>query len=321
MEFKSKYEVKPVIENKNLAPKNPLVSVCVQTYQHVNYIKSCLESILEQKTDFNFEILLGEDMSTDGTREICIEYAEKHPDKIRLFLHHRENNIKINGNPTGRFNFLYNLYTAKGKYIALCEGDDYWTDPLKLQKQVDFLEANPEIGASFTNAIIDNHINQITFEYNKPYKLEEGVLDNRIVFNKGGGVFPTCTFIFKAELAPSFFLKELAGDEMLLFTIANNSKIAFQDFISATYNRWNNGVFSSIINNSKKLIEFRKKEINGYKKLLHLLHDTNKVYLKTKMKKIALHVIRSNKYSISNLKYIRFVGVKTFIKIYLDDLR
>src|SRR6478735_1262142 len=106
-EFKEKYQFKEVEEYPSKANTNPLVSVCVQTYQHVNYIKECLDGILMQQTDFPFEVLLGEDQSTDGTREICIEYAQKYPDKIRLFLHHRENNIKINGRQTGKFNFLY----------------------------------------------------------------------------------------------------------------------------------------------------------------------------------------------------------------------
>ena len=138
----TKLQKVPVEHYPNKVPEKPLVSVCVQTYQHADFIKQCLDSILMQQTNFDFEILLGEDESTDGTKEICIEYAEKHPDKIRLFLHKRENVIHIGGHPTGRFNMLYNLNEARGKYIALCEGDDYWTDPLKLQKQVDFLEKN-----------------------------------------------------------------------------------------------------------------------------------------------------------------------------------
>lgn len=148
-EFKEKYQKIMPEEVANSTASEPMVSICVQTYQHADFIKDCLDGILMQETDFPFEILLGEDASTDGTREICKEYAQKYPDKIRLFLHHRENNIKINGQPTGRFNFLYNLYSAKGKYVALCEGDDYWTDPLKLQKQVDFLDANQDYGLCF----------------------------------------------------------------------------------------------------------------------------------------------------------------------------
>ena len=86
----------------------PKVSVCVQTYQHGNYIKQCLESILMQKTTFPFEIILGDDESTDGTREICQEYANKYKDKIQLFLRHRKDVIYVNGNATGRFNFIEN---------------------------------------------------------------------------------------------------------------------------------------------------------------------------------------------------------------------
>jgi glycosyltransferase involved in cell wall biosynthesis len=144
-EFKEKYQKIPVEHFPNHVTEYPLVSVCVQTYQHIAYIKDCLDGILRQQTDFPFEILLGEDQSTDGTRQICIEYAQKYPDKIKLFLHHRENNIKINDRFTGRFNFLFNLFSSRGKYIAMCEGDDYWTDPLKLQKQVREMEANFDI--------------------------------------------------------------------------------------------------------------------------------------------------------------------------------
>ena len=80
----------------------PVISVCVQTYQHKNYIRQCLDSVLSQKTNFPFEIILGEDDSTDGTREICLEYAAKHPDLIRLFLRSEKDKIYIDGRKTGR---------------------------------------------------------------------------------------------------------------------------------------------------------------------------------------------------------------------------
>ena len=95
-----------------------------------------MDSLLNQKTNFDYEILIGEDCSDDSTREICIDYANRFPEKIRLFLHNRENNIKINEFHTGRFNVLYNLYSSKGKYIAFCEGDDFWLDEFKLEKQL-----------------------------------------------------------------------------------------------------------------------------------------------------------------------------------------
>jgi glycosyltransferase involved in cell wall biosynthesis len=127
----------------------PVISVCIQTYQHKNYIRQCLDSVLSQKTNFPFEIILGEDDSTDGTREICIEYAAKYPNQIRLFLRSEKDKVYIHGRKTGRFNYIQNILAAEGKYIALLDGDDYWCDDLKLQTQFDFMEQNSDCALSF----------------------------------------------------------------------------------------------------------------------------------------------------------------------------
>lgn len=127
----------------------PMVSVCIQTYQHKNYIRQCLDSVLAQKTNFPFEIILGEDDSTDGTKEICLEYASKSPERIRLFLRSEKDKIYINGRKTGRFNYIQNILAANGKYIALLDGDDYWCNELKLQTQFDFMEKNSDCSLSF----------------------------------------------------------------------------------------------------------------------------------------------------------------------------
>lgn len=142
------------MEYPNSVPENPLVSVCIQTYNHSPYIAQCIEGALMQETDFPYEIIIGEDESTDGTREICIEYAKKYPEKIRLFLRREEDKIWINGVKTGRFNFVENLKASRGKYIALCEGDDYWVDKEKLQKQVDFLEEKKSLVLCFHDSVI-----------------------------------------------------------------------------------------------------------------------------------------------------------------------
>lgn len=128
---------------------DPLVSVCIQTYQHKDFIAECIESAIKQKTNFPFEIIIGEDDSTDGTREVCKEYSEKYPHLIKLFLRSEKDKIYVYGQKTGRHNYIENLKTAKGKYIALLDGDDYWTDEQKLQKQADFMEANPGCSLSY----------------------------------------------------------------------------------------------------------------------------------------------------------------------------
>ncbi len=116
----------------------PLVSVLVVTYQQKAYIRQTLDSILMQRCRFPFEILLGDDASTDGTAEICKEYADKYPEIIRLYL--RKSNL-------GFLNNYFDLFQqARGTYLADCGGDDYWLDETRLQQQVDFLESHPETG-------------------------------------------------------------------------------------------------------------------------------------------------------------------------------
>ena len=121
---------------------NPLVSIRTSAYNHGPYIKQCIEGVLMQRTNFPFEYIIGEDFSNDETREIVFEYAKKYPDVIRVITADYNVGSKANGRRCIR--------ACRGKYMAICEGDDYWTDPLKLQKQVDFLEDNSEYGMCYT---------------------------------------------------------------------------------------------------------------------------------------------------------------------------
>jgi len=130
----------------------PLVSVKVITYNHVHFIKACLDSLLAQKTDFPFEIVIGEDYSTDGTREIVKKYARLFPKKIRVIFSDTNVGPFLNG--------LRISKACRGKYIAWCDGDDYWTDCYKLKKQVDFLEKNPEYGLIYSDIIFINEKNE-----------------------------------------------------------------------------------------------------------------------------------------------------------------
>ena len=127
-----------------------VVSISCITYNHVSYIAQCLDGFLMQKTTFKFEVLIHDDASTDGTQDIIKEYQLKYPDIIKPIIQ-KENQYSQGYRG---FNAKYNYSRAKGKYIALCEGDDYWIDPYKLQKQVDFLEQNPEYILSNSDADI-----------------------------------------------------------------------------------------------------------------------------------------------------------------------
>lgn len=117
------------------------VNVCMITYNHASFIKKAIKSVLEQKCDFDFNLIIGEDSSSDETKQICQEYAELYPDKIKII--HNFSNIGMIKN------FVKTLRECDGSYIAICEGDDFWTNPNKLQMQVDFLESHPEHSVCF----------------------------------------------------------------------------------------------------------------------------------------------------------------------------
>lgn len=217
---------------------SPLVSIVVVTYNHINFIEQCVTSLVEQQTTFDYEILIGEDNSNDGTRELCIELAKKHNTKIRLFLHDRENVILIGGKPTGRFNFTYGLQNSSGKYIALCDGDDFWTDAHKLQKQVDFLEKNStyslcgglwnlrEQGVIKEDSIIKNNKSQSEYTTQDFINFSFSPLHtSTVLFTKN---------IFKSELWDwHAFTKFPSGDMPIFFILSLQGKIhRFQSYFA-----------------------------------------------------------------------------------------
>ena len=120
------------------------VTIRCITYNQKDYIRQCLDGFVMQRTNFRFEAIVHDDASTDGTAEIVREYAEKYPDIIKPIFE-TENQYSKHDGSLGR---IMNANT-RGKYVAICEGDDYWTDPLKLQKQADFLDANPQCSLTY----------------------------------------------------------------------------------------------------------------------------------------------------------------------------
>lgn len=129
-----------MMTEKNFNDNSIVVSISCITYNHAPYIRQCLDGFMMQQTNFAFEVLIHDDASTDGTTDIIKEYEAKYPDIIKPI--YEEENQWVKGR---RGSAVFNFPRAKGKYIALCEGDDYWTDPLKLQKQVAALENNPKL--------------------------------------------------------------------------------------------------------------------------------------------------------------------------------
>jgi glycosyltransferase involved in cell wall biosynthesis len=141
-----------------------MVSVCCITYNHESYIAEALEGFLMQQTKFSYEILIGEDQSTDKTRGVILSYMDKYPGRIRL-LGHDKNMGAIR-------NQLSLFAEAKGKYIAMCDGDDFWTDPSKLQKQVDFLESHEDYVICCHHTEVINDQNETVYLKKNPQSLE-----------------------------------------------------------------------------------------------------------------------------------------------------
>jgi len=183
-----------------------------------------------QKTDFAFEILIHDDASTDGTADIIREYEKKYPDLIKP-IYQVENQYSKGGGISIRFNFP----RAEGKYIALCEGDDYWIDPFKLQKQVDFLEANPEYGLCYTDV---DFLYQESKEIKKAV-FESGIIPRTVDFEdhliKKGYLAP-CTWVFRKELVKFFDVRGFAdGSFAILLDIFKNSKLYFLNKVTTVY--------------------------------------------------------------------------------------
>ena len=194
----------------------PLVSVCLQTFNHGAYIKEAIDSILAQKTSFPFELIIGDDQSNDGTSEIVREYQQKHEDKIKL-VESTSNLGRITGN--GRLNLVRNIRQTRGKYIALLEGDDFWTCDTKLQQQANILESNLSLGGVThdTDVLFDESGERK--QWRDPGELTQFTLADLIAVECP---FHTSSFFCRAEALgnlPEFFLHVQSSD-MAMFMFA-----------------------------------------------------------------------------------------------------
>jgi glycosyltransferase involved in cell wall biosynthesis len=224
----------------------PLVSICCLTYNHVNYINQCLNGFLMQQCDFEYEILIHDDASTDGTSDIIREYQKKYPEIIKPIIQTENQYSKGIG-----VNRVYNFPRAKGKYIALCEGDDFWTDPLKLQKQVDFLETNPEYslvcgGFKSVNTITGEEEIIIKDIENAPDNTAKG-FDITIERFFKQWLTKTLTLVYRTELYNPNDFKDYkyTKDVHLNYHLLKRGKGYYMKEVFGVYHIHQGGVFSS----------------------------------------------------------------------------
>ena len=209
-----------------------LVSIQCLVYNHEPYLRQCLDGFVMQKTNFRFEAIVHDDVSTDGSAAIIREYAEKYPDIIKPIYETENQYSKRDGS-------LFKIMNAacKGKYIALCEGDDYWIDPLKLQKQVDFLESNQEYAMIYTAfKKVDNNGNIMVADES---------LKRQLSRSKSGWIFynlvksnfiQTLTVMMRQDAFENIELYyDKVYDYPLYLHISGKHKIYFLDEITGCY--------------------------------------------------------------------------------------
>lgn len=286
--------------------KNTMVSVCMVTYKHEAFIRDAIEGVLNQKVNFKVNLLIGDDNSPDNTSEIINDIICNHPNGHWVTYIKREKNIGMMPN------FIDLLNLCKGKYIALCDGDDYWTDPFKLQKQVDLLESNKNLGIVYTNHnVVDNFSSLIKENSAKQFsKFSKDVYD--VIANCPR----TLTVVFRKRFLKDIPLEDFnifkQGDHFLFSYLAYLSQIEYMELNTGNYRLHTGGVFSSMDQLQKLIeqIEIREQLISYFKiipneKLRKKMYAFYKslIYLSITKMKIKVLVKYSTKYLKFFAKY------------------
>ena len=232
-----------------------MVTIRCITYNHEPYIRQCLEGFIMQKTNFRFEAIVHDDASTDGTANIIREYAEKYPDIIKPIFETENQYSKLDGS-------IQRIMSEHihGKYVAMCEGDDYWIDPLKLQKQVDFLESNPKYSMCAHNAFVFYQQKNDVCLFNKTsYSGELSVHDAIHAWK-----IPTASILVLSEIAkeyPSWLAVIYSGDYSLILRTLLKGKIYLNSDIMSVYRVSYVGYSASALYKGKNIFMLEQRQI------------------------------------------------------------
>ena len=230
------------------------VSIVCVTYNHEKYIRKAIESFLMQETNFRYEIIIHDDASTDNTPSIIKEYQQKYPNIIRPIL---QKDNQFSHHISVHKNFI--IPAVRGEYVALCDGDDYWTDPLKIQRQADILD-------QFSNIDICTHATEIV--YSNPKKKKKLISPSKIdkvfsvedVIRGGGGFVSTNSIMYRASLDKNipFFRKKTGDDYAIQIHGSLNGGMFFISKVMSAYRYHADGSWTTRMNNniSKRLKYF-----------------------------------------------------------------
>lgn len=241
-----------VIDEKE---KPLMVSIKCLAFNHEKYIRKTLEGFVMQKTKFRFEAIVHDDASTDGTAVIIREYAEKYPDIIKAIFETQNQYSKQDGSLT---NIMHNA--CKGKYIAMCEGDDYWTDPYKLQKQIDFLETHPEFVICSHRYKSYNQKEQTFYENIYPYVNESCSYSLSDLINGKWLAHPLTVVYKKSALDFNHYMKfSMKQDVVLFYSLLKNGYGYLLSDVMAVYRIHDGGVWSHLNEQEKIILEIKQR--------------------------------------------------------------
>lgn len=260
------------------------VTVWMTAYNHEKYLADCLDNVLNQKTDFEFEIVLGEDCSEDRTREIAIHYGEKFPEKIKLFLPEKNIGMMEMDAATWRM--------CNGRYIALLNGDDYWTDKNKLQIQFDFLESNKDAVMCFHKAKVENETDGTSFETIFPEAGETLTAESLL---QGYNPIMTPTVMMRNIIdMPDWYTSMPYGDMPLYLLLSEKGKIKYIDRMMSVYRIHTNGQWQgdSAVNNLIKDLKFYE-EVN---KRFDYRYDSHiqKIFARRYLELVKINIKKNN---------------------------
>lgn len=263
--------------------EKPTVAIWTMTYNHAPYIRECLDGIVMQQTNFPFVAIVHDDCSLDGTIEIIKEYASKYPDIIKPIFEEENQYSKRNGSLD---RIKQQSLTATGaKYIAICEGDDYWIDPLKLQKQVDFLESHPDYSLIYSNfniliqkdgKIIKNVFDSMPYRYPKWYNTPEDFII------RGGYTCPPSWLIRSKQLfCPS--IKSCDGSFVTFAHFLCTSRVYCLNDTMAVYRVLRESAshslnYSKLYKREQELLNVKKELVKLYKLDLNCITEIEKNY-------------------------------------------
>ena len=295
-----------------------MVSICCITYNHEKYIAEAIESFLMQKTDFKYEILIHDDASTDNTANIVKEYEKRYPDIIKPIYQVQNQYSQKKLVSSNNYN------RAKGKYIAICEGDDYWTDLYKLQKQFNYMEENPLCGLCFhTVKKVDDLSGKIIGKIS-PYN-EDRIVNAEEVILGGGDFIGTNSIFCRSELLkklPKFFMNSPVGDYPLQILTSCNDYAYFMKESMSVY-RVNIKGSWTLRNINRDIDETKKNEEEIYTKLVDMLLEFN-CYSNKKYENVILEEIKEYEFKKlllnDNLKKVKSEEYREFYKkLYLRE--